>query len=91
MRVYGNIIKKMMEIVIVENELPRQKRWRERTQAHFVQRRVATPMPELSDNFVRWGLDAGINVTLMRRVLVKMFPTWSRVQQPWRFWRLSSG
>lgn len=67
---YGQILKKMTEILLLENYLKEQKKFDDRIKARFLDEWLFEDMPLYSQPFIKRGLRLGFDVTVPRRVLV---------------------
>lgn len=67
---YGQILKKMTEILLLENYSKEQKKFDDRIKARFLDEWLFEDVPVYSQPFIERGLRLGFDVTVPRRVLV---------------------
>ena len=67
---YGQILKKMTEILLLENYSKEQKKLDDRIKARFLDEWLFEDVPLYSHSFIERGLRLGFDVTIPRRVLV---------------------
>ena len=67
---YGQILKKMTEILLLENYSKEQKKLDDRIKARFLDEWLFEDVPLYSPQFIERGLRLGFDVTVPRRILV---------------------